>query len=441
MAISVQDALAFGGNHLMSKRSKQIAAADHEKAVATYRQANWPIASLTTLAERSDALSNIETPNGNFSAGKYGRGQLQLVSRMPLLNPSAQTRSEADLLFASASSSRAFQVGNDYAMNAANRYFDVLDLANKIGIAKNLLHIQQVKFDRISGLYAAGRVLYADLLKSRVETEQNVQNVARLEGNLRVAQIELGYACGFDQALKPIELAQQTLPVELTEALPEEHLIQKSLDNRADILALQQRVLGLYKRADATHKELRSANIDLVVQHTERRGIALLPKQESSIAIQLNLMLFNGVSTSQERAFLHELHAEELLVVDTKKKALLEYERLHEELTTQLNLKVLSTQQLEVRAQRLALVNALNAFGRAQIDELRQAEVEHENQKLNAAIVDIEIVRIRLKLRHVLGMKMFSVDSRALNDSGKSIYNMESKMIFPSTSNQSWSAP
>jgi outer membrane protein len=404
--VEINRVLILGAAHPLAKKAELSALADEAQADAARRQASWPTVGVFGGARSSDALPSLDTPLGTIITGKKNSGQIQAQLRLPLVNPSADLRAQADALTANASSFGARRIANLQAMIAANVYLDVLALRAQQKSEYSLSESRLARLDQARGMFKSGRILKSDVLKLQLELEQTSQNIVRLQGLLAIALRELTKAIGSDRQVDAAPLAWVPSTLAPASDLTED-TINESLHNREDVQALRERITALGKLAASIAAEQRRPNVSLVAQHDQRRGISLLPERENSIGVQINIPLYSsGAVESRQLAKLRERDALELELIDIERGARLELERARESFNTAQNLKKLAAVAIESATETLATRNALYNLGRLNVDDLLGSESELERQKAYAAIIEIDIVRAWLQFQYALGKKL-----------------------------------
>ena len=401
--------ISFNAAALMGSRRAGVqadghrAAAARDRASAEFRAGALPTLQARAFAGRSDQVGSfsVPTPTGQreFTVGERNSRGATIELRQPLLDPAQQfyaTPAAEQQARAAASTYASNKLGG--AVRASEAYLDALTLAERLAVTDDLLDSLEARTTRIARLRDAGRALKSDALEVRFARDQARQSRAELIESLRVAQARLARAVGRDGRMAPEPLTFDPPAIESDVAA----LLDIALADRRDVAALNERIQAAELQADAISAG-RLPSLDAVATMQYNEGNNFAPERERRIEAQLTWRPFAGGTLSARRsAALAEVAALRADRREFTREVRLQIEQAVADYRTAVQLQTLAASGIESARATLDTRSARYDAGRANIDDVLDAEAELARQRSLRTIAGYDKLRAWVRLQGAL---------------------------------------
>lgn len=375
----------------------------------TRRSGRFPTLSANAFASRSDKVGRINTgdaadqfdqsfnfPDVSIPVSDRNKRGATIELRQPMIDAATQLYDGPAAAATAGAAEHTLERSRVASMlDGAEAYLDALTVQARAEANRALVRNLGARASKINALRGDGRALRSDVLEVQFREREAQQQQRTLNQNLQVAQTGLARALGLEgQAVaKPLAF---TPPVVTKQASA---LIEQAIQQREDLAAVDARIRAADLRAKSASAQ-RLPTLDAVASLHYNDGNAFLPDREGRISAQLTWTLFAGgtISAAHREAVarLAVLRAQRaeltngLRVEIARALADLRDNRERVELA---RLGVTSAQ--ETRNTRAARLDA----GRANVDDLLDAEATLANRRAQATIARYEVVRAWVRLQ------------------------------------------
>lgn len=380
------------------------AQAAQNAAKAEFRQGVFPSLQARGSIARRDQVGEFQvpTPGGgtqSFQVGDFNTRGATIELRQPLLDPAQQfytapsARQRADAAESAYASNKL-----SGAVDASEAYLDALSLKARLEVTEDLLQSITARGERISKLVEAGRALKSDHLEVRFARQQAIQSQAQLKEAYRVSQARLARAVGHDGRLVPAPLAYSPPPV-ITDV---DVLLDRALPARRDLRSLDQQVAAAELAAGAV-KASRLPSLDAVASLQYNEGNNFAPDREGRIAAELTWRPFAGGAISARRGeALAEVSALRARRLEFVREIRLQIEQSVADLITAQTLGELAVTGMESAKATLDTRAARFEAGRANVDDVLDAEAELSRQRSMQRIARYDELRAWVRIQGAL---------------------------------------
>lgn len=411
--VSFADAIRLAPARARVLADRMQAQASGAAADRARRAARYPTLSASAFVSRSDNVARIDSddasdvfdapadlPEFSIPVGSRDKRGATIELRQPVLDAAAQFfEAPAAAATAGAALDTVERSRLTSIHDAADAYIDALNLRARGQANRALVDNLGARASKVRALRADGRALPSDLLEVQFREREARQQQRTLDQNLDVAHAALGQALGLDGSARPRPLAFSPPPV--TAHL--NTLIEQATTQRRDLAALDARIRSAELQTRSAWAE-RLPTLDAVASLHYNEGNAFAPEREGRIAAQVTWTPFAGGTISAARreaqARVAVLRAQRTELVSglrvqiERALADLDDSRQRVELT---RLGVESAQaSRDTRAARLDA-------GRANIDDLLDAEAQLADRQAQARVARHEVLRAWVTLQTATG--------------------------------------
>ncbi len=402
--------VTFNAAALAGSKRPRVAAdgyralAAREAAKAEFRTGVFPSLQARASAARRDEVGEFEVPGLNggtrsFQVGDRNTRGATIELRQPLIDPAQQ------FYTAPSAKQRARSAESTYASNklagaveASEAYLDALTLKARLDVTRDLLDSLTARDERISKLVEAGRALKSDHLEVNFARQQAIQSRAQLEETYRVAQASLARAVGQDGRLIPAPLDYEPPPVETDVDV----LLKRALPERQDLQAMDQQIEAAELSADAVNAS-RWPSLDAVASLQYNEGNSFAPDREGRIAAQLTWRPFaGGVISARRGEALAEVSALRAQRLEFVRDIRLQLEQSVANLITARTLRELAVTGIESAQATLDTRSARFETGRANVDDVLDADAELSRQRSMQLIARYDELRAWVRIQGAL---------------------------------------
>jgi len=411
--VSFADAIRLAPARARVLADRMQAQASDAAADRARRAARYPTLSASAFVSRSDDVARIDSddasgvfdqpidlPQFSLPVGSRDKRGATIELRQPVLDAAAQLyEAPAAAATAGAALDTLERSRLTSIRDAADAYVDALNMQARAQANRALVENLGARARKVRALRADGRALPSDLLEVEFREREARQQQRTLNQNLNVARAALAQALGVGGRASPRPLAFSPPPVPSgTRALIEQATVQ-----RRDLAALDARIRAaeLQTRSAAAQ---RLPTLDAVASLRYNEGNAFLPGREGRIAAQLTWTPFAGGTISAARreaeARAGALRAQRTELVSGLR---VQIERARADLDDsrqRVELALLGVESAQAtRDTRAARLDA----GRANIDDLLDAEAKLADRRAQARVARHEVVRAWVTLQTTVG--------------------------------------
>ena len=268
LSLTLEEAMVRAVERPRARAADGRARAAELRATAERRSAWWPSAGAQLDVTRRDRDFTFDTPIGEFTLGERTSRAATLEARQPLFDPArrrhAVPAAEAAVEVATAQATRLRQ---QLAGSAAEAFVRVLEIDDRLAVTAAFLESLEARLLEVEARVEAGRLLEADALEIRLELESAELDRRRMRSMRRVAVADLGRAVGHDGPVEP----RLESPTDRETPIDLDAWTSDALAHRADIAALEQRMLALELQAGAVRAE-RLPRLEAVARYQATSG-------------------------------------------------------------------------------------------------------------------------------------------------------------------------
>lgn len=395
---------------LAERMQAQAAGASADRA---RRAGRYPTLSANAYVSRSDAVARIDPadaaaafdqplnfPDESIPVGSRDKRGATVELRQPVIDAAAQLYDgPAAAATAGAAQSTLKHARLVSMREGAEAYLNVLAVQARTEANRALVTNLGARARKIAALREDGRALRSDLLEVQYREREAQQQQRTFDHDLGVARAALARAIGVGERIAPLPLDFIPPAVAASQA----ELVAQATQRRADLAALDARIRAAELKMKASTAQ-RLPTLDAVASLHYNEGNAFLPEREGRIAAQVTWTPFAGGTLSAARreaaARLAALRAQRqesingLRVEIARAHANLQDRRERVELA---RLGVESAE--ETRDTRSARLDA----GRANIDDLLDAEATLADRRAQVSIARYDLVRAWVRLQTATG--------------------------------------
>jgi len=336
--------------------------------------------------------------------GKNGFNSF-LSFAQPVLKESTHRQTEASVINEKIQKEKTTDLQSQVALQVSTGYFNILFLNSQINLQEQSLLRNIKALEDARSLFARGRSLKVDTLRSYIAVENVRSSISNLKNNIEVAGIQLKRLIGLNGE-EEIELID-SLNIEtdqsgfyrVSEALNTAEL------NRHDI-KMQKLTVDLEQKQLAVIKAERSPEISVVGQYQlqaqaddMRFGNYTWPRT-SFLGLQLSIPIYNGNrTTSQINQEKIKVQQEKIRLNDLRDKINAELASIisrWKEANTQLSIQKTTVEAAELN---FTMINDRFVNGLSSRLELTDAELALTQAKINylQAVYNIKVLHMQLQ--------------------------------------------
>jgi len=411
--VSFADSIRLAPNRARVTADRMQAEAAGSAADRARRAGRYPTLSANAFVSRSDSVARIDTsdaaalfdqplnfPEASIPVGSRDKRGATVELRQPVIDAAAQLYDGPAAAETAGAATHTLARSRVTSMaDGANAYLDALSVAARAQANRALVTNLAARARRIAALQNDGRALRSDVLEVDYRKREARQQQRSLAQDMAVARTALGRALGLTHPVAPTPLAFEAPAV----ADNADTLTEKAITRRRDIAALDARVRAATLQVKSASAQ-RLPTLDAVASLHYNEGSAFLPEREGRIAAQVTWTPFAGGTISaakgEAQARLAALRAQRTELLNgvrleiTRALADLQDSRERVELAT---LGVQSaTGTRDTRAARLEA-------GRANVDDLLDAEATLAERQAQAEIARYDVVRAWVSVQEATG--------------------------------------
>lgn len=386
------------------------------EAAGSASDIEWRQALLPTVAGQASVLRrdrnltlDTGTPLGAFEFGPTSVTRAAVVVTQPVLDPArlffnAPAASD-DARAAELLAERARELG---ALNAAERFFDVLVIDARIEAIDSLVESLQAQAERVARLMEVGRALEVDALRVQLALDDAKQARTELQETRAVACFALGQAMGIDDAVQPRGDSSLALP-----DLPApDRAAELAREQRRDLRALRSRAEAVGARVSGVWAEL-VPTLNVSGAYIYDDGAPW--DQEDYLEGSLNLSWVPFASATRP-ARANVLRAErsqiEAQLLEARRGVAIEARRAVASFNTALSEIEVARRGVRQAAETLRVEKERYEGGRALIIEVLNAEAIASERAARLSVALVEIARAKARGWAALG-RVFEMEGRA----------------------------
>ncbi|MCE7044473.1 TolC family protein [Dyadobacter sp. CY312] len=330
----------------------------------------------------------------------------------PILAPAIHERTKASQISEKIEIAKTADLQSRVALQVSTRYLDMLMMNRQLGLLDQSLQRNVKVLQDSRSLFAQGRNLKSDTLRSFIAVENLKSSVSYLKNSIDVSGIELKRLIGLDGSTE-IELTDELEPGAET-SQSEFHKVDEAFQiaekNRND-LNVQKLTIDLQqKKIKASQAEL-LPELSLIGQYQLQAqaddmkfGQYVLPRT-SFLGLQLSVPVFNGNRTkSQISKAKIKAQQEDIRLNDLKDKVKTELATTiskWKEATSQLDIQKATVKSAELNYQMME-DRFRNSLGSRL--ELTDAELALTQAKINYLNAVYNLRMLHIELQHALGL-------------------------------------
>lgn len=353
-----------------------------------------------------------DKPVQDFAVGGRNAYNAFVALHQPVFTPAVRQLTKASKITEKIENERTDDLKSRVALQVSTRYLDILMMNRQLGLLEQSLqrNIKALKDSR--SLFAQGRGLKADTLRSFIAVENLKSSFSYLKNNISVSGIELKRLIGLEERTE-IELADHLEPGIAThqkEFYEVDLAFRIAEKNRKD-LNIQQLAIDLQqKKLKAAQAEL-LPQLSLVGQYQIQAqaddlkfGQYTLPRT-SFLGLQLSVPIFNGhrIQSRINQAKI-KIQQEEIRLNDLKDEAKTELATIiskWKEAVTQLDIQEVTVKSAELNYQMIETRFQNSLGSRLELTDAELALTQAQVNYLNA-IYNLRILHVQLQ--HALGL-------------------------------------
>lgn len=380
------------------------AQADDALATAATRQAYWPRLSVSGGIAHHSELASFATAAGSIRPGEQEQRFAEAALRQPLLDWSAMRyAAPAQRLMAETSALKADRGAAENGFAAASVYLNVLAVQARQQAETDLEKSLNEQLAQGDALFHQGRILEADLLRTKVARDEASQQIVSLEQEAQLGMQELARAIGSDEAVTPEPVAVQALHLSLPEGALD---LQAVAGRRQDVAALEREIHALDLKAKAVSAEL-VPKVEALASYADRSGVPLYPDHDLMVGVQMTWSLFDaGTLGPRASALRLEKQALEQQLSERRRQVAVELQHARSSFVTAKSLGELAESALVSARKTLDTRSALYQYGRVNIDEVLAAQADLANQTALHDVAALDLIRAWLECRLAMGIDL-----------------------------------